>query len=126
MFFDLIDRVSNACAYFWKGYITKSWNDSYHVTVYILTNILITLECSKQRNGELKILKTKKEQHETQKIRESEGKTAIQKLLVEKSKDTYTEEGTKSLYSKGLKVLYMWKHGKAPKVGQNKPQLLAA
>ena len=32
----------------------------------------------------------------------------------------------KALDAKGLKLLYMWKHGKAPKVGQNKPQLLAA
>ena len=74
----------------------------------------------------MKILKPKKEQHKTQKIRESEGKAAIQKLLIDKNKDVYTEEGAKSLDAKGLKLLYMWKHGKAPKVGQNKPQLLAA
>ena len=47
-------------------------------------------------------------------------------LLVDKNKDGYTEEREKSLDAKGLKVLYMRKHGKAPKVGQNKPQLLAA
>ena len=65
----------------------------------------------------MKILKTKKEQHETQKICESEGKAAIQKLLVEKNKDAYTEEGAKALDEKGPKVIYMWKHGKAPKAG---------
>ena len=80
----------------------------------------------KQRNGELKVLKNKKEQNKTQKIRESEGKAAIQKLLVDKNKYSYTEEGAKSLDAKSLKVLYMWKHGKAPNVYQNKPQLLAA
>ena len=74
----------------------------------------------------MKILKTKKEHHKTQKIRESEGKAAINKLPVDKNKDAYTKEGEKALYEKGPKVLYMWKHGKAPKVGQNKPQLLAA
>ena len=74
----------------------------------------------------MKVLKNKKEQNKTQKIRESEGKAAIQKLLVNKNKDSYTEEGAKSLDAKSLKVLYMWKHGKAPNVDQNKPQLLAA
>ena len=44
------------------------------------------------------------------KIRESEGKAAIQKLLVDKNKDAYTEEGEKSHDAKGLKVIYMWKH----------------
>ena len=72
------------------------------------------------------ILKTKKEQHKNQKIRESEGKADIQNLFVEKNKYAYNEEGAKSFDAKGLKVLYMCKHGKAPKVGQNKPQLLDA
>ena len=80
----------------------------------------------KQRNGGLKILKTNKEQQENKKIRELESKAAIQNLLVDKNKDAYNEEGAKSLDSKGLKVLYMWKHGKTQEVGQNKPQLLAA
>ena len=38
----------------------------------------------------------------------------------------YTKEDAKSLDAIFLKVLYMWKHGKAPKVGQNKPQLLSS
>ena len=78
-------------------------------------------EESKQHNGELNILKTKKEQHENLKIRESEGKAATQKLLVDKNKYAYTEESEKLIDAKSLKVLYMWKHGKAPMVGQNKP-----
>ena len=83
-------------------------------------------EQSKQHNGELNILNTKKEQHENQKIRESEGRAAIQNILVDKNKDAYTKEGAKLIDAKGLKVLYMWKNGKAPMVGQNKPQLLDA
>ena len=73
----------------------------------------------------MKILKTKKEQHGTRKIRELEGKAAIQEILVDKNKDAYNEEGAKALDAKGINVLYMWNYGKAPKVGQNKPQLLA-
>ena len=69
-------------------------------------NFFITEE-RKQHNIELKILKTKKEEHKTQKTRESEGNAAIQKLLVDKNKDAYTEEGAKALDVKGLKVLYM-------------------
>ena len=74
----------------------------------------------------MKILKNKKEQHKIQKTRESEGNATIQKLLVDKNKDVYTEEGAKALDSTAIKVIYMWKHGKVPKVGQNKPQLIAA
>ena len=55
----------------------------------------------------MKILKTKKKHHETQKIRESEGKRDIQKLIVDKNKDAYTEECEKVLDVKGVKVLYM-------------------
>ena len=69
----------------------------------------------------MKILKTNKEQHKTQKIRESEIKAAIKKLRVDKNKYMYTEEGEKELDAKGLKVLYVCKHGNAPKVGHNKP-----
>ena len=74
----------------------------------------------------MKILKTKKEQQKNQKIRESEGNDDIKKIIVDKNIYAYTKEGSKSLDAKGLKVLYMWKHGKDPKAGQNKPQLLAA
>ena len=74
----------------------------------------------------MKILKTNKEEHKNHKIRESEGKAYIQKLIVEKNKDAYTEEVAKALYTKCLKVIYMLKHGNSPKVGQNKSQLLAA
>ena len=73
----------------------------------------------------MNFLKTKKEHPKTQKISESEGKADIQKLLVDKNKDVYTKGGAKALDTKGFKVLYMWTHGKAPKVGQNKLQLLA-
>ena len=72
------------------------------------------------------ILKTKKEKNETQNISELEGKSDIKKLLVDKNKYAYTEEDAKALDAKGLKVIYMWNHIKAPKVGQNKPQSLAA
>ena len=74
----------------------------------------------------MKILKTKKEQHENQKTRKSEGNTPIQKLLLDKNKDAYTEEGAKALDAIGVKVLYMWKHGNTRKEGQTKPQLLTA
>ena len=57
---------------------------------------------------------------------ESEGKSDIQKLPVDKNKYAYTEEVAKALDAKGLKVLYMRNHGKAPKVGQNKPHLLVS
>ena len=45
----------------------------------------------------MNILKTKKEQHKTQKIHESEGKAAIKKLLIDKNKDRYTKLGAKAL-----------------------------
>ena len=74
----------------------------------------------------MNFLKTKKEQPKTQKISESEGKADIQKLLVDKNKDVYTKGGAKALDTKGFKVLYMWTHGKVPRLGQNKQQLLYA
>ena len=42
------------------------------------------VEDRNQSNGGMKILKTKKEQHKTQKIHEPEGKAAIKKLSIEK------------------------------------------
>ena len=41
------------------------------------------------------MLKNKKEQQETQKIRESKIKADIQKLHIDKNRDAYTEEGEK-------------------------------
>lgn len=73
----------------------------------------------------MNILNTNKEEYETQKTRKSECRDANQKLRANKNKDTYAEEGAKALGTKYLKVLYMRKHGNAPKVGQNKSQLLA-
>ena len=89
-----------------------------------MTSLLLKRE--KQRNAELATMKAKKEAHETQKNRELEGKAVIQKLQVNKGKDAYSDEDAKKLDVKSLKALYLWKYGKIPKVGQNKPQLLAA
>ena len=52
---------------------------------FLNSDELFIAEERKKRNGELKILKTKKEQQKNQKIRESEGKAYIQKLLAGKT-----------------------------------------
>ena len=43
-----------------------------------------SLQKREKNNKELKMLKTRKEPHETQRTRESEGNATIQKLLVDK------------------------------------------
>ena len=93
---DLLTKASNA-------------GSRFHATASEFLNLydFFIAEERKQRNGELKILKTKKEYHKTQKIRESEGKADIQNPLVDKNKDAYTEEDAKALDAKGLKVLYI-------------------
>ena len=49
----------------------------------------------------------------------------IEKLRTSKGNDIYSDDGTKALDVAALKISCKWEHGKAPKVGLNRPHFLA-
>ena len=79
----------------------------------------------KARQEEAKRMSDKKEEVLALNAQESEAKTVIEKLQAKKGKDAYTDDGAKALDVASLKILYKWKHGKAPKACLNKAHLLA-
>ena len=79
----------------------------------------------KARKEEAKRMSDKKEEVLVLNAQESEAKTVMEKLQTKKGKDAYTDDDAKALDLASLKILYKWKHGKAPKPGFNKAHLLA-
>ena len=79
----------------------------------------------KQRTIEVNQLEIKKEEFEEQHKQELEAKTVIDKFMIEKGKDAYTNEGLQAFDKPSLMILYKWKYCKAAS-GLNKEKIREA